>query len=82
MKNTQHAATEQSSVQTEETPLPADVESAEAKLVYLYLRGRTESTVEELRAALRMKAITLYPVLGNLAEMGYVRYDGDRYVCE
>lgn len=64
-----------------ENPVPDDLESPRTKLVYLYLRERGDGSVEQLRTALDMKSITLYPVLGTLVEKEHVQLDGNRYVC-
>lgn len=62
-------------------PLPDDLSSSQTKLVYLYLRLAEGGTVEDLRENLRMKTITLYPVLERLVERNLVTRQGEHYVC-
>ncbi|ELZ79080.1 hypothetical protein KU306_16135 (plasmid) [Haloferax larsenii] len=63
-------------------PVPDTLTSSQTKLVYLYLSIRRGGTVEELRDALGMKTITLYPVLDHLVGLGLVDRDDDRYVLQ
>jgi DNA-binding IclR family transcriptional regulator len=59
--------------------LPEEIASASAKLVYLYLDHAGPATVSELSAALDMRKLSLYSVLGALAEEGLVDRDGETY---
>jgi predicted transcriptional regulator len=59
--------------------VPAELESPRAKLVYLFLSVRGESSVTELQTGLEMKKISLYSILGTLCERGLVHRDAERY---
>jgi len=61
--------------------LPASLDSPQSKLVYLYLATAGPGTIEELRDALGIEFISLYPVIDTLREKNLVRKDGPRYVC-
>ena len=61
--------------------LPTALDSPRTKLVYLYLSTAEAGTVEEVRDALGMELISLYPVLSTLTSEGLVRKDGSHYVC-
>lgn len=61
------------------TELPAGIESAGSKLVYLYLHTTGEATVDELQSALGMKRLALFPILDTLSGEGLVDRDGERY---
>ena len=60
----------------------AVLDTAAAKLVYLYLHRNKEATIDELQAALGMKKITLYPLLRTLTATAHVDRTGDQYVCQ
>jgi len=53
-------------------PVPDDLESARAKLVYLYLEEAGGATVEEVGERLAMKKINVLSVLGSLVDAGHV----------
>jgi DNA-binding MarR family transcriptional regulator len=59
--------------------LPAELDSAPSKLVFLYLRTAGECTVDELQSALDMKKISLYPLLKTLSKKGLVDRRGEAY---
>lgn len=61
--------------------IPSELESPRTKLVYLCLATGGAGTVEEVRDALGMELISLYPVLNTLTSEGFVRKDGSKYVC-
>jgi predicted transcriptional regulator len=61
--------------------IPDGLDSPRSKLVYLYLATSEAGTVEEVRDALDIELISLYPVLNTLTSKGFVRKDGSRYVC-
>lgn len=61
------------------TEIPAEIESANSKLVYLYLHTAGEATVEELQSSLGMKQLALFPVLDTLSGEGLVAREGERY---
>lgn len=53
-------------------PVPDDLESARAKLVYLYLEAADGATIEELGEILAMKKINALSVLHSLVDAGHV----------
>ncbi|ELZ34942.1 sugar-specific transcriptional regulator trmb [Halogeometricum pallidum JCM 14848] len=59
--------------------VPAELKSPRAKLVYLFLSVRGESSVTELQSGLEMKKISLYSILGTLCDRGFVHQDAERY---
>lgn len=61
-------------------PLPTSLDSSNSKLVYLYLDTREDATITELRSALDMKQLALFPVLRTLESEGLVTRDGET-VC-
>ena len=61
--------------------LPAEIESASAKLVYFFLSTHGEATIGELQECLGMKKITLYSILGTLEKRGLVGQETERYVA-
>jgi predicted transcriptional regulator len=60
-------------------PLPDRLVSASAKLVYLYLARAGSATVSELSTALDMRKLSLYSVLGALADEDLVEHEGETY---
>lgn len=60
-------------------PLPNEIESPRAKLVYLYLTTASGGTVGELQRALGLKKITLYSILRTLRDRGLVEKNVDGY---
>jgi DNA-binding MarR family transcriptional regulator len=70
-----HPTTDSTSVE----PLPDRLTSAQTKLVYLYLRRRPGATLPELKSALDMSALTVYPILSSLEGHGLVRRTDDGY---
>lgn len=61
-------------------PIPDDLDSAQAKLVYLCLAVTGGSTVEELREVLSLKKITILSLLDTLSTAGHVDTREGRYV--
>ncbi|PGF16902.1 MarR family transcriptional regulator [Natrinema sp. CBA1119] len=61
-------------------PVPDDLESAQAKLVYIYLEAADGATVEELGEILAMKKIDILSVLNSLSSADYVTQTGATYV--
>lgn len=60
----------------EPTPtVPSTIESAQSKLVYVYLAATREATVDELADALGMRKLGLFTVLSTLETHGYVERD-------
>ena len=60
-------------------PVPDELESTEAKLVYLYLEAAGSATIDEVNETLTMKKLAVLSVLGSLSSRGLVRKDGDCY---
>jgi len=60
--------------------VPETLQSAESKLVYVFLAASDGATVEELHEALHLRKITLFPVLSTLTERDVVGREGARYV--
>ncbi|MFB6161004.1 MAG: helix-turn-helix domain-containing protein [Haloferacaceae archaeon] len=60
--------------------MPDAIDSAEAKLVYLYLAAAGGGTVDELHRALDLQRLALFPVLDRLRERGLVAREDGRYV--
>jgi predicted transcriptional regulator len=74
--------TESNDSQEEDTiRIPDALDSPRTKLVYLHLATGGGGTVEEVRNALGIELISLYPVLNTLTSEGLVRKDGSRYAC-
>lgn len=63
-----------------ERPTLGDLNSPQAKLVYLYIHGEGSATVSELCESLGVKKIALYPVLETLTRRDYVTSEGERYL--
>ena len=61
-------------------PVPDDLDSAQAKLVYLCLAATGGSTVEELGETLALKKITILSLLDTLSGAGYVDERDGEYV--
>ena len=59
-------------------PIPDTIESPRAKLVYLYVTTRGETTVEQLRDDLGMRTGTTLTMLRTLQERGYLERQNDR----
>lgn len=60
-------------------PIPADLESERAKLVYLAVRTYAPVEVGELKETLGMPGLALLPILGTLARKGHVERNGRAY---
>lgn len=61
-------------------PLPEEITSANAKLVYLYIDAAGPATVEDLNRTLSMKKIGILSVLNSLERRGLVEEFPDGYV--
>ncbi|MDG5820357.1 helix-turn-helix domain-containing protein [Natronococcus sp. A-GB7] len=59
--------------------IPGSLESAQAKLLYLYLREWPDASADELCAALDVEKGTVLSIARTLRERGYVERDGGRY---
>ncbi|RZH68271.1 helix-turn-helix domain-containing protein [Natrinema altunense] len=66
---------------TQLEPVPDDLESARAKLVYIYLDVTEGATVDELGEILAMKKINVLSVLRSLSSAGHVERTGSEYVA-
>jgi len=60
-------------------PMPADLRSPRAKLVYLAVHRHAPVSADELRSGLRMSRLALYPILGELVRRGHLARRGQRY---
>lgn len=58
----------------------SELRSSQAKLVYLALVGGFGATIGELRATLRLPALSLYPTLELLSERGLIEREGETYL--
>jgi len=65
---------------TQIDPVPNDLESARAKLVYLTLQASDGATAQELGDLLSMKQINILSVLNSLSGSGYIERSGSEYV--
>ncbi len=61
--------------------LPDELDSADAKLVYLYLSTTDEAAVSELQRRLNIPKLTLLSVLETLTSRGLVQQAEDGYCC-
>lgn len=61
-------------------PVPDGLESAQSKLVYVYLQATGGATTDELGERLSMKKINVLSVLNSLSSDGYVEQAGSEYV--
>lgn len=68
-----HAATR------ERVAFPKGIDSARAKLVYLYLGVHEGAAIEEISTDVQMPIMTLAPILRFLERDGYVERKDDRY---
>lgn len=62
------------------TRVPTELQSPQAKLVYLYLSTHGGATITELQENLGMKKLSLYGILKTLREEGIVGQRTDEYV--
>ena len=60
-------------------PLPEQLDSPVAKLVYLYLSAVGPASPDELSAALRLRKLTVYPVLDHLSSEDLLSRRGGTY---
>lgn len=58
------------------------IESDCGKLVYLYLETNGGATVAELKSALDISQLRLYPLLRSLDERGFITRQAERYVVD
>lgn len=76
MQTQEHRSAETARIE----PIPEDIESTQAKLVYVYLATTGSATIDELRETLALKKITLLSVLRSLIRADVVEKDGSNYV--
>lgn len=69
--------TQKATATTTIDPLPAELDSSNAKLVYLYLSTVGEATVEDLQTTLDVQQLTLFPTLRTLENEGLLERDGE-----
>ncbi|WP_266077810.1 helix-turn-helix domain-containing protein [Haladaptatus caseinilyticus] len=60
------------------TPIPDELASPRAKLVYLYLTTTREATIDELQTGLGLPKIALYTIVRTLRERELVEKDGEQ----
>jgi DNA-binding IclR family transcriptional regulator len=58
-------------------PLPDELDSPRAKLVYLSLVTTGGATLDELQTGLDLPKITLYTIIRTLRERGLVNQEGE-----
>lgn len=73
-----HLATDRLATDQLET-LPAELDSAQAKLVYLYLDATGGTTVADLKETLSMQKMAILSVLRSLSKQNLVEKDGSTY---
>lgn len=61
-------------------PIPDELSSPQAKLVYLYIDAVGGATVDDLNEGLAMKKISVLSILSSLTGEGIVEKDETRYV--
>lgn len=62
---------------TPPAPLPDELDSPRAKLVYLSLATTGGATLDELQASLDLPKITLYTIIRTLRERDLVNQEGE-----
>lgn len=61
---------------------PEEIDTTDAKLVFLYLAIEEKATIDELQAVLGMKKISVYPLLQTLTATEHVERVGNTYVYQ
>lgn len=61
----------------EAVSVPEELDSSQAKLVYLALALRGRASVDELGESLGLRKLSLYSIIGTLREHNLVTRDGD-----
>lgn len=64
---------------TEIDRLPTELDSAQSKLVYLYLEATGGATLSDLNRALSMQKMAILSVLDALSSQGFVEKRGAEY---
>lgn len=62
------------------TALPTEIDSPQAKLVYLYLEATDGATADELGQVLAMKKIGILSVLNSLSSRNLIEKRDETYV--
>lgn len=57
--------------------IPAELDSSNSKLVYLYLSTVEEASIDDLQAALDIQQLTLFPTLRTLEGEDLIERDGE-----
>ncbi|OLZ41350.1 hypothetical protein A6E15_10270 [Natrinema saccharevitans] len=68
-----------SATTTPDVSLPTDLDSARAKLVFLYLAAADGATADDLRDDLAVTKGTVLSITGTLRERGYLERRDGRY---
>lgn len=74
-------STQRAALRPTTDPIPAELASPTAKLIYLYLDTTGRSTVDEMQQSLDIPKLALFSVLGSLTDSGLVECDGDCYAA-
>ncbi|SIS00531.1 hypothetical protein SAMN05421809_3292 [Natronorubrum daqingense] len=61
-------------------PIPSDLDSTQAKLVYLYLEATDGATIDDLGATLSMSKLSILSILNTLSSAGHVDRANGEYV--
>lgn len=61
-------------------PIPSEIRSPEAKLVYLYVEATGAATADELCNTLSLKKMSVLSVLNSLSAQGLIEKDDGAYV--
>ena len=61
--------------------MPAELDSSNSKLVYLYLETVEEATISELQSTLDMQQLALFPTLDTLEGEGLIERDGETFTA-
>ena len=59
--------------------MPAELDSSNSKLVYLYLQTVETTTIEDLKSTLKMQQLALFPTLATLESEGLIERDGETF---
>lgn len=62
--------------------LPKNLYSPGAKLVYLYIDSNKGATIDELQVVLRLKKVTLYPLIQTLRQNDLIEKVEGVYICQ
>ena len=66
-------------IQRTDVSVPENLDSARAKLVYVYLAVRGEATADEVCTDLELDKGTVLSIVGTLRKYGHVEREGDYY---